>query len=205
MKMRKNFGLLLGFSVLLCSCSIERNTVSRGDGYGAGIGSGITKVSKKTTPKNESSTAEVDAVYAVEEAVTVTVTPNEASFDSHVAVELPVLKNNGNSKPVGRLASILSAFKTSVPVKDFLLSEKNVKHKPAQQSATKGVSKSWYWTLFLCFFFGNLGVHRFYLGYTWQGWVQFFTLGGLGIWSLIDLVRILIKKLEPRCGIYEDI
>ena len=61
--MRKNFGLLLGFSLLLCSCSIQRNTVSRGDGYGAGIGSGITKVSKKTTPKNERSTAEVDALY----------------------------------------------------------------------------------------------------------------------------------------------
>jgi TM2 domain-containing membrane protein YozV len=203
MKMRKNFGLLLGFSVLLCSCSIERNTVSRGDGYGAGIGSAITKVSKKTTPKNERSTAEVDVVYAVEEAVTVT--PNEASFDSHVAVELPVLKNNGNSKPVGKLASILSAFKTSVPVKDFILSEKNVKHKPAQQSATNGPSKSWYLTLFLCFFFGILGAHRFYLGYTWQGFVQLFTLGGLGIWWLIDLVRIILKKLEPRCGIYEDI
>lgn len=201
--MRKNFGLLLGFSLLLCSCSIQRNTVSRGDGYGAGIGSGITEVSKKTTPKNERSTAEVDAVYALEEVVTVT--PNEAFFDSHVAVELAALKNNVNSKPVGKLASILSALKTSAPVKGFLLSEKIVKHKPAQKSASKGVSKSWYLTLFLCFFFGLLGAHRFYLGYTWQGFVQLFTLGGLGIWWLIDFVRIILKKLEPRCGIYEDI
>jgi TM2 domain-containing membrane protein YozV len=177
--------------------------VSRGDGYGAGIGSGITKVSKKTTPKNERSTAEVDALYAIEDAVTET--PNEASFDSYVAVEMPVFKNNGNSKPLGKLASILSALKTTAPGKDFLLSEKNVKHKPAQQSATKGVSKSWYLTLFLCFFFGLLGAHRFYLGYTWQGFVQLFTLGGLGIWWLIDFVRIILKKLEPRCGIYEDI
>ncbi|HRN92815.1 MAG TPA: TM2 domain-containing protein [Ferruginibacter sp.] len=55
----------------------------------------------------------------------------------------------------------------------------------------------------LCFFLGGLGIHRFYLGYTWQGIVQLLTLGGLGIWALIDLVRILMGTLKPKNGEYE--
>lgn len=55
----------------------------------------------------------------------------------------------------------------------------------------------------LCFFLGGIGIHRFYLGYTWQGIVQILTLGGFGIWALIDLVRILIGTLKPKDGEYE--
>jgi TM2 domain-containing membrane protein YozV len=54
----------------------------------------------------------------------------------------------------------------------------------------------------LCFFLGGLGIHRFYLGYTWQGIVQILTLGGLGIWVLIDFIRILIGDLGPKNGEY---
>ncbi|MCS7078052.1 MAG: TM2 domain-containing protein [Bacteroidia bacterium] len=55
----------------------------------------------------------------------------------------------------------------------------------------------------LCFFIGALGIHRFYLGYTTIGIIQLLTLGGCGIWSLIDLVRILIGTLKPKDGEYE--
>ena len=55
----------------------------------------------------------------------------------------------------------------------------------------------------LCFFLGGIGIHRFYLGYTWQGIVQILTLGGLGIWALIDFVRILTGSLQPKNGEYE--
>ncbi len=50
----------------------------------------------------------------------------------------------------------------------------------------------------LCFFLGSLGVHRFYLGYTWQGVVQLLTLGGCGIWALIDFIRILMGDLTEK-------
>jgi len=56
--------------------------------------------------------------------------------------------------------------------------------------------------LLLCIFLGWLGVHRFYLGYIWQGIVQLLTLGGLGIWALIDLVRIITGDLQPKDGSY---
>ena len=55
----------------------------------------------------------------------------------------------------------------------------------------------------LAFFLGGLGIHRFYLGYTWQGVVQLLTAGGLGIWALIDFIRILTGSLQPKNGIYK--
>ncbi len=67
----------------------------------------------------------------------------------------------------------------------------------------KAGSKSWVAALLLCFFLGGLGIHRFYLGYTWQGVVQLLTLGGLGIWVLIDFIRIIIKDLQPNGGSYD--
>ncbi len=64
--------------------------------------------------------------------------------------------------------------------------------------------KKWLPAVLLCFFLGGLGIHRFYLGYTWQGVVQLLTLGGLGIWVLIDFIRILIRDLKPKNGEYVD-
>ena len=65
-----------------------------------------------------------------------------------------------------------------------------------------GGNKSQLTALLLCIFLGGLGIHRFYLGYTWQGVVQLLTGGGCGIWALIDLVRIIIGDLKPKGGEY---
>ena len=56
--------------------------------------------------------------------------------------------------------------------------------------------------LILVLLVGGLGIHRFYLGYTWQGVVQLLTLGGCGIWALIDLIRIITGDLKPKDGEY---
>lgn len=65
-----------------------------------------------------------------------------------------------------------------------------------------GDGKSQLIALLLAFFVGGLGIHRFYLGYTWQGVVQLLTLGGCGIWSLIDFIRIITGDLTPKDGAY---
>lgn len=56
--------------------------------------------------------------------------------------------------------------------------------------------------LLLVIFVGGIGIHRFYLGYTWQGVVQLLTGGGCGIWALIDLIRIITGDLQPKDGKY---
>ena len=56
----------------------------------------------------------------------------------------------------------------------------------------------------LCFLLGYLGIHRFYLGYIWQGVLQLVTAGGCGFWALIDLVRILMGDLKPKGGSYTE-
>lgn len=49
--------------------------------------------------------------------------------------------------------------------------------------------------ILLCFFLGGLGVHRFYLGKIGTGILMLVTLGGLGIWTLIDFVRIVVGSM----------
>lgn len=79
-----------------------------------------------------------------------------------------------------------------------------IKYKIAQKVVKKNAgSKSQTTAILLALFLGGLGIHRFYLGYTWQGVVQLLTLGGLGIWALIDLVRIITGSLQPKDGSYE--
>ena len=52
----------------------------------------------------------------------------------------------------------------------------------------------------LCVFLGALGVHRFYVGKVGTGILQLVTLGGLGIWALIDLVMIIVGQFRDSEG-----
>jgi TM2 domain-containing membrane protein YozV len=55
-------------------------------------------------------------------------------------------------------------------------------------------------TLLLCWFLGLFGVHRFYVGKTGTGILQLLTLGGLGIWALIDFVMIIVGSFTDADG-----
>ena len=52
----------------------------------------------------------------------------------------------------------------------------------------------------LCWFLGVIGVHRFYTGKTGSGIAMIFTLGGLGIWTLIDFIVILTGSFTDNEG-----
>lgn len=52
----------------------------------------------------------------------------------------------------------------------------------------------------LCFLFGVLGVHRFYVGKVGTGLLQLFTLGGLGIWAFIDFIMIVVGSFRDSDG-----
>jgi len=60
--------------------------------------------------------------------------------------------------------------------------------------------KDWLTTLLISFFVGILGIDRFYLGYTGLGILKLVTLGGCGIWALIDLILIVMGKMTDAQG-----
>jgi TM2 domain-containing membrane protein YozV len=73
-----------------------------------------------------------------------------------------------------------------------------VRQKPA--GSANGAGKNWLTTLLLCLFLGYLGVHRFYTGHTGIGVVQLLTLGGCGIWALVDFIMIIANSYKDAQG-----
>ncbi|GAA2856714.1 TM2 domain-containing protein [Nonomuraea rubra] len=62
------------------------------------------------------------------------------------------------------------------------------------------MQKSWIVAVLLCFFLGVIGVHRFYVGKVGTGILMIVTLGGFGLWVLIDFIMILIGKFSDKQG-----
>ncbi len=55
--------------------------------------------------------------------------------------------------------------------------------------------------ILLCFFLGTLGVHRFYVGKVGTGLLQLVTIGGFGLWTLIDFIMIVSGNFKDKAGL----
>jgi TM2 domain-containing membrane protein YozV len=54
--------------------------------------------------------------------------------------------------------------------------------------------------LLFCVLLGWIGVHRFYVGKIGTGILMVVTIGGLGIWTLIDLILIAVGSFRDKEG-----
>lgn len=54
--------------------------------------------------------------------------------------------------------------------------------------------------LLLCYFFGIFGAHRFYVNKYGTAVLMILTVGGLGIWTIIDLIFVLLGSFRDNQG-----
>ena len=54
--------------------------------------------------------------------------------------------------------------------------------------------------LLLCTLLGVFGAHRFYVGRIGTGLLQLLTLGGLGVWVLVDMVLLITGTFRDGEG-----
>ena len=67
-------------------------------------------------------------------------------------------------------------------------------------SSTTTSSTDWLTLFLLTFFVGVLGVHRFYVGKIGTGFLMLLTLGGLGVWFLVDLILVVTGQFTNKDG-----
>lgn len=109
-----------------------------------------------------------------------------------LVVVLLSLKTAYASFPVERVvkATTQQNLTTQTAVEEELIS-------PAVMAGAKSQGVA----LLLWFFLGGLAAHRWYLGSPWYWNVLFIvTLGGLGIWWIIDLIDILTGNYPAKGG-----
>ena len=75
------------------------------------------------------------------------------------------------------------------------------KEKLLNSNSLSSSQQDWLVALLLCFFIGIIGAHRFYVGKIGTGVLMVFTLGGLGIWTYIDLILIIVGKFKNKDGV----
>ena len=196
-------GLLIAMvAILVSSCStnatFSKRYHSRGFNIAWGGGSDANNNPVKQTPKKVKAKSDVVAVAQNTDNVTVqSVKSTENTAMEASTVTTAVVSNNILAK--NEVATVKNANQTSAQaVKSSTVVSKKAKLTPVSSVSNKALSQEIDWVAFiLCFFLGGLGIHRFYLGYPLIGVLQILTLGGFGIWILIDLIRIITGDLGP--------
>ena len=117
--------------------------------------------------------------------------------DEHVCT----LRNGPNFQGchVKKSPTSQSRFKSNCTVKpDVLCLGRRTFHKMLPCNWTSGYR--WTTSLILSIFLGGFGADRFYLGQWREGIGKLFSFGGLGVWTVIDVILISIGYIGPQDG-----
>lgn len=197
-------------AVLVSSCgsnvTVAKRYHSGGFNFSWGGGSDGEKAVAKTSTKKpvtkkigKASAAD----WAEEQTENVVVAQNTAS--NYAEAALKATQTSAVIATSSEVSSVLASKSTSASVqqevvKAFATAKQSVQAK----KAGSGPGKSQIIALVLAILVGIIGVHRFYLGYPMEGVLQLLTAGGCGIWTLIDIIRIITGDLQPADGEYEE-
>lgn len=61
--------------------------------------------------------------------------------------------------------------------------------------------REWLTALLLSIFLGPFGVDRFYVGKVGTGVLKLLVLGGFGIWTIIDVIYIALRRFDDKEGL----
>jgi TM2 domain-containing membrane protein YozV len=146
---------------------------------------------KPTPPVGQPLTSPVGAAERVSDGSTYS-NPGQPTFAVQIfggegkqfsIVELQQMATTGLIKPTTLVQQVGSTF-------------------TVQASTIPGVfsDKTFVTALLLSLFLGSLGIDRFYLGYAGLGILKLLSLGGCGIWALIDFILIAVRKVKDADG-----
>ena len=80
------------------------------------------------------------------------------------------------------------------------IKDKKIQKEKLLNSSTTTSTTDWLTLFLLTFFVGVLGVHRFYVGKIGTGFLMLLTLGGLGVWFLVDLILVVTGQFTNKEG-----
>ena len=181
-------------AVVVASCGVTRER----DGFGGGFGKkkgcleecgtpNTTKVESIGTFKDYSEKSLLAEKTNIETTAVIKTTEAKAEIKKVKAI---ALKQTFAQKVATKMA--VKAAAKIAPAK--------VKKAAAKNSGIGNYDDEILIAIILCIFVGILGIHRFYLGYNLIGVLQLVTLGGCGIWTLIDFIRLIIGDLDANTG-----
>lgn len=202
-------------SVILNSCSVSNDVASNSRLQKRKYTKGFLfekKTNSFQSPKNSNNYTAVkkENIISTKKNKSTNFEPVNLAVDNN---KLPISEDNYNEKIVTYSSSDeliitnknIESDNSGIESKSvFIASETDTTSPDFDEDDQTEEGKSQIIALILVLLVGIIGAHRFYLGYTGIGIIQILTLGGCGIWTLIDLIMIITGDLKPKDGDYTE-